>query len=109
MMPVTVAVNVTFWPNADGLSEETSVTLAAKLLTICNKAGDVEAAFPASPEYTAVNEYVPGDNRASRHVAVRLLPVPVKALALHNAVAPSKKVTVPVGVVPVTVAVKVTS
>src|SRR2546422_5512796 len=44
------------------------------------------------------------------HAAVRLLPLPANATAEHPAieVAPSLKLTVPVGLAPVTVAVKVT-
>ena len=44
-------------------------------------------------------------------VAVRLLPDPVAAAAAHPVidVAPSRKLTVPVGLVPVTLAVKVTA
>ena len=44
------------------------------------------------------------------HAAVRVLPLPVNATAEHAAidVAPSLKLTVPVGLAPVTVAVKVT-
>src|SRR2546430_11946401 len=44
------------------------------------------------------------------HAAVRLLPLPANAAAEHPAidVAPSLKLTVPVGLAPVTVAVKVT-
>ena len=44
------------------------------------------------------------------HAAVRLLPLPVNATAEQAAidVAPSLKLTVPVGLVPLTVAVKVT-
>ena len=42
--------------------------------------------------------------------AVRMLPLPANAAALHPAIeaAPSRKLTVPVGAVPLTVAVKVT-
>jgi hypothetical protein len=44
------------------------------------------------------------------HVAVRMLPLPTRAFAAHPVIdaAPSLKFTVPVGEVPLTVAVKVT-
>jgi hypothetical protein len=44
------------------------------------------------------------------HAAVRLLPLPVNATVEHAAIdpAPSLKLTVPVGLAPVTIAVKVT-
>ncbi len=54
--------------------------------------------------------WVPAASAAVAHVAVRALPLPASATAAQPAidVAPSLKLTVPVGAEPVTVAVKVT-
>ena len=54
--------------------------------------------------------WVPAASAAVAHVAVRALPLPASATAAQPAidVAPSLKLTVPVGAVPVTVAVNVT-
>ncbi len=76
--------------------------------TVCTSTGEVAAALLGSPEYVAVMLCVPAVSVALLHVAVRVLPVPVSATALHKMFVPSLKVTVPVGAVPVTVAVKVT-
>ncbi len=69
---------------------------------------DDDGALPAPPEYAAVIGCVPRVNVEVVQVAVGLLPAPVNATALHSTVAPSLKVTVPVGATPTTVAVKVT-
>ena len=47
--PVTVAVNVTFAPNVDGLSELATPVVLVPLLTTCDSAALVEVALPASP------------------------------------------------------------
>src|SRR5262245_65817797 len=53
---------------------------------------------------------VPADRAAVEHAAVRVLPLPESATAEQpeSDVTPSAKFTLPVGLVPVTVAVKVT-
>src|SRR5690348_14506064 len=53
---------------------------------------------------------VPALSAAVTHLAVRLLPLPASAMALQPEIElpPSLKLTVPVGLLPVTVAVKVT-
>jgi hypothetical protein len=47
--PVTVAVNVTFWPNVEGFTEEPSAVLLVALLTTCVTVFDVDVALLPSP------------------------------------------------------------
>jgi hypothetical protein len=111
-LPLTVAVKVTFVPTVEGFAELLSavVVAAPPLLTTCEKIVLVEPLLVASPLYTAVMLWVPTARLLAAQVAVRMLPEPVKATAEHAAieVAPSLKFTVPVGALPLTVAVKVT-
>ena len=111
-LPLTVAVKVTFVPTFDGLEELESVVVVAPPppLTTCDSATLVEPLLVASPLYTAVMLCVPTARLLVAQAAVRMLPEPVKATAEHAAieVAPSLKFTVPVGALPLTVAVKVT-
>ena len=108
--PLTVAVKVTFAPAVDGLSELTNAVVLVALLTTCEKFVLVEPLLVASPLYTALMLCVPTLRLLVAQVAVRTLPEPVSATAEHAAieVAPSLKFTVPVGALPLTVAVKVT-
>ncbi len=66
--------------------------------------------LPAPPLYAAAMLCVPAVNALVAQCAVRVLPEPVKATDAQPAMEapPSVKVTVPVGDVPVTLAVKVT-
>ena len=41
VVTVTLAVNVTDWPNAEGLLEEERAVLVSPWLTNCDRAGDV--------------------------------------------------------------------
>jgi hypothetical protein len=102
--PVTVAVNVTDWPTCDGLMEDVSA-VALVPRTTWEVALDVLDAKFASPAYFAVIECVPAVSVDVANVATPELRVPDPRV-----VAPSRNVTVPVGVppVPVTVAVNVT-
>ena len=70
----------------------------------------VEAVLPPSPPYVAATLCVPTASELIEHTAERELPLPVTATAPHPAsdTAPSLKLTVPVGALPVTVAVKTT-
>ena len=70
----------------------------------------VEALLGVSPLYAALRLWVPPASALVAHTAVRLLPLPAKATAEQPLIelAPSLKLTDPVGLVPVTVAVKVT-
>jgi len=110
LKPVTEAVKVTFAPVTDGLAELDSVAVLVALLTTCEKFVLVEALFVASPLYTALMLCVPTLRLLVAQVAVRILPEPVSATAVQPAidVVPSLKFTMPVGAVPLTVAVKVT-
>ena len=48
-VPVTVAVNVTFVPTVDGVSEVASVVVVGNPFTVCETALLVEPAFAPSP------------------------------------------------------------
>ena len=84
-----------------------AVTLKSALLTVCVKLLETLGPKLSSPEYTAV--IVVCDPAESVVVLKMATPEPFKSL-VPKVVAPSLKVTVPVGVppVPVTVAVNVT-
>ena len=62
-------------------------------MTVCVSTGEVELAKPASPLYTAVSECVPTLNDDVVNDATPPLSVPEPSI-----VAPSKKLTVPLGV-----------
>jgi hypothetical protein len=107
----TVAVNVTDWPNTDGLAEDVSVVTLEALLTTCDTAGEVLVAKLPSVAYTAVT--LCGLPATDSAVVLKVAtPEPFRVPG-PNVVAPSLNVTVPVGVpapgaTAVTVAVKVT-
>ena len=107
--PLTVAVKVTLVPTVDGVSELPIPVVLVAMLTVWESAVLLEAAFPASPLYVATILCTPPVRVLVVHAAVRLLPLPVNATAEHPAIdaAPSLKLTEPVGLVPVTVAVNV--
>ena len=75
-------------------------------LTVCVSTADVEAVLPASPAYSAVIERAPTGSA----LLVQAADAPATGTVLHPAitVVPSLNATVPVGVLPVTVAVNVT-
>src|SRR6478752_9715698 len=113
LLPAMVAVNVTLVPTVDGFVELTSVVVVwtgATELTTCDRAALVEAALPASPAYAAVMLCVAAVSALVLHEAVLLLPLPASAMALQPVIelAPSLKLTLPVGLLPTTVAVNVT-
>jgi hypothetical protein len=110
LKPVTEAVKVTLAPATDGLAELDSAVVLVALLTTCEKLGLVEPLLVALPLYTALMLCVAMLRLLVAQVAVRILPEPVSAAAVQPAieVAPSLKFTVPVGALPLTVAVKVT-
>src|SRR5438067_9185832 len=56
---VTVAVNVTLWPNTDGLADDVSAVLVLAWLTTCDTAELVLVVKLVSPPYTAVMLCVP--------------------------------------------------
>src|SRR5271154_1201758 len=106
---VTVAVNVTFVPVVDGLSDDARTVVVeafAAPFTTCVSTGEVLAAKFASPRYCAVIEREPAAS-----VEVVKVAVPAASVPFPMVVAPSKNVTEPVivpAVAEVTVAVKVT-
>ncbi len=81
-----------------------SVMLLAGTLTVCTNAAELLAALLPSPLYRAVIEWLPAVNDA-----VVTLAVPPTSVAVPSCVPPSKKVTVPVGAAPLTVAVNRTA
>jgi hypothetical protein len=109
-LPVTAAVRVTLAPTRDGLPELASVVVLATLLTICDNETLADPAFDASPLYVAVILCVPTARAVVAHCTVRMFPEPDSATALHPPidVAPSWKFNVPVGALPLTVAVNKT-
>jgi hypothetical protein len=109
-MPTTVAVKVTLVPNVDGFFElETAVVLVA-LLTTCESGLLLDGLLPAPPLYAATRLCVPAANALLAHCAVRVLPEPLSVTAPQpvTVLPASIKFTVPVGEVPVTLAVNVT-
>ena len=109
-LPLIVAVKVTVVPKVDGVKELPIPVVLGALLTACDSAALLDVAFTASPLYVAMMLCVPAASVLVVHAAVRLLPLPVNATAEQAAIdpAPSLKLTDPVGLMPVTVAVKVT-
>jgi hypothetical protein len=52
-LAATVAVNVTVWPTTDGFNVDCRLKVVVSF-TVCVTTPEVEAAFVASPLYTAV-------------------------------------------------------
>ena len=79
-------------------------------MTTCDRVALLDARLLASPPYEATMLCVPTDSVLVVHAAVLLLPLPASATALQPAIEapPSLKLTLPVGAMPTTVAVKVT-
>ncbi len=105
----TVAVKVTFWPQTDGLTEDTTAVVVFPLPTDCVTV-PVLARKLLSPPYEAVRVWLP-----TARLEVLKLAVVVPALVVNvpwpRLVPPSEKTTRPVGLpgpLPVTVAAKVT-
>jgi hypothetical protein len=103
-----VAVKVTLCPKADGFTDETTLVVVPSWLTVWVSVADVLVVKLVSPPYTTVMECAP---------RVKLLVVnvaePPDRVPVPSVLAPSMKVTVPVGVpepgaTAETVAVKVT-
>ncbi len=108
--PATLAVNVTDAPTTDGLAELAMPVVDTALFTVCASVDDVDPLWLVSPAYVATMLRLPTGSAAVEHWAVRMLPAPVRATAVQPPTATplSVNATVPVGVVPVTVAVNVT-
>ena len=91
---VTVEVNVTDAPVAEGFNDETTEVLVAALFTTCDSAGDdVLPLKLESPLYCAVIECVPAVSVLDCNVATAAESVIVEPIC----VVPSKNFTVPLG------------
>ena len=103
LLPVTVAVKVTYWPTVAGLRDATTaVVVAAKTTSL--RTAEVLVGLELSPLYTAVMKCVPGVNVD----VVRVATPAARVTREPRLAAPSMNWTVPVGLFPVTVAVNCT-
>jgi hypothetical protein len=104
---VTFAAKVSEAPTTDGLVPDASVIAVVEfafgLLTVCDKAEDVDPLKVASPLYCAVMECVPDDNAD----VVKLAAPPSSATSPEIALLPSKNTTVPLAELGITLAEKV--
>ena len=105
---VTVAVNVTDWPNTEGFAEAVTTVLVLSWFTVWFSVGEVLMAKVALPLKTAVIACWPAASFVVISVAL-----PPLSVAEPSLVVPSMKVTVPVtvplpGATAETVAVKLT-
>jgi hypothetical protein len=92
--PVTVATKVTVCPGVEGLGLEVSAVVVPALPTDCNTGEETLAAKIPVPAYSAVALCTPADNAVVVKVTC---PEPFN-IADPKVIAPSLKVTVPVGV-----------
>jgi hypothetical protein len=101
---VTVAVNVTDCPEADGLTDELSAVVLDAPPTVCASAAEVLWANVSDPLYVAVMVCEP----AASEAVDRLADPALSRVAVPITLAPSLKATVPIGIpaVDATVAVK---
>jgi hypothetical protein len=91
---LTVAVSVTIWPTAAGFGDNFKAVVVLPLLIVSVSAVEVLGATPVSPSYVAVIARAPT-------ASPRVVSVARRAAfngRVSSGVAPSKKVTVPVGV-----------
>jgi hypothetical protein len=109
-LPLIVAVKVTLCPSTEGLAELDNVVLVAVPLTVCVSAALVEALLTESPLYVPDTLCVPGARLLVAQAAVYVLALLATGTALQpgTELPPSVKFTIPVGLLPATVAVKVT-
>ena len=98
-----VAVSVTLSPYAVDVSEEARVVMVEALLISCVTAVEVLPLYVAFPAYTAVRLWLP-----TPRLDTTMEPLPCPSVAESMVVAPSLKVTVPVAVRGLIVAVNVT-
>jgi hypothetical protein len=103
---VTVAVKVIPWVRLLGFNDEATLTVLEFWLTDCVNTDDALPAYTRSPPKIAVIEWLPAASALVLNVA---WPLPLSE-PVPSIVAPSIKVTVPVGVMirPLTLAVNVT-
>jgi hypothetical protein len=109
MLPVAVAgetcaLNVTACPETEGFSEEARLAVVTALLTASLNTAEVLGKFAASPEYTAVSEWLPADNADVESDAA-----PLVTGTVPSEVAPSRNCTAPVAVAGETPAINVTA
>jgi hypothetical protein len=91
---VTVALKVTVWPKVLGLGVEASAVELGLLLMVSETGADAEPEKLLSPEYVAVILCVPADKEVGEKAALPVLSM----VAVPIVIAPSAKVTVPVGI-----------
>src|ERR1043166_6171521 len=89
----TVAVRMTGWPNTDGLGDETSVVVESALLTVCVTTADVFVMKLLSPRYSTLMAWLLTLSEGVANVAM-----PALSALVASVVAPSRKMTLPVGV-----------
>ena len=108
--PPTVAVNVTLEPMVTGVCEVTMLVVLGALLIVCDRLELLEGLFDGSPLYATAMLCVPAARVLVVHVAEAVLPVPLTATAAQPEIElpPSVKLSVPVGLKPVTDPVNVT-
>src|ERR1700674_4484128 len=106
---VTVAMNTTPWPTAEGFCVEISAVAESALLMVCVSGAEILAVKLLSPLYVAVMLRTLGRSELVDNIAFPVL----STIRVPRLVVPSLKVIVPVGVPApgggtATVAVKVT-
>jgi hypothetical protein len=79
----TVALSVSAWPTNGAAVVTARAVLVVSMPTVTAEAVEVELVLFESPEYTAVNEWLPGLLKAG---SVRLAEVPVNATVPSNVV-----------------------
>ena len=114
-LPSTVAVSETIPAAGDGFTALVTLVIVATVppppeFTACDKGALADSALLALPAYDATIECAPDANADVVHAAVRALPLPDKLTAVQPLIAPPSdvKATLPVGALPLTVAVNVT-
>ena len=95
-------MRVTACPETEGFSEDPMLAVLAALLTISVNTRELLGRFAASPEYTAVSEWLPAANDAENDAA------PFVIGTVPSKLPPSRNCTVPVAPAGETAAVTVT-
>ena len=103
LAPDTVAVSTTVWATCAGLGLTASAVVLVTFVTANEVVDEVLLALPVSPPYEAVRLCAPEVVNVVEYVAL-----PKLIWAEPRVVVPSLNVTVPMGLEPVTVAVKTT-
>src|SRR6266404_918237 len=95
-LPNTVAVKVTLWFNADGLAEDTTAVVVPAWVTVWVMGVEVLVAKFVPPPYEAMMVWLPSARLEVVKLAVVVPPALLK-VPWPMFVAPSEKVTTPVG------------